>query len=115
MADQSVLEAVRHYMGVLDQEGIPVAFGVLYGSFARGEEHEWSDIDFMVVSPLFDKEKRREDIDHLWLATLKADVRIEPVGVGLQQWETDDGIPLIEIARREGQIIHPHDSRKGTW
>lgn len=108
MADQSVLDAVHQYMGVLDQKGIPVTFTVLYGSFARGEEHEWSDIDLMVVSPRFDQEHRREDIDELWLATLQADVRIEPVGVGLHQWETDDGIPLIEIARREGQIIHPH-------
>ena len=108
MADRAVLEAVRQYMSALDHEGSPVAFAVLYGSFARGEEHEWSDIDLMVVSPLFDQEKRREDIDHLWLTTLKVDVRIEPVGVGLKQWQEDDGIPLIEIARREGQIIHPH-------
>ncbi|MEO5354352.1 MAG: nucleotidyltransferase domain-containing protein [Magnetococcus sp. XQGC-1] len=108
MVDQTVLESVRQYMSVLDQEGIPVAFTVLYGSFARGEEHEWSDIDLMVVSPLFDQEKHREDIDHLWHATLKADVRIEPVGVGLRQWQEDEALPLIEIARREGQIIHPH-------
>ncbi|MBF0132640.1 MAG: nucleotidyltransferase domain-containing protein [Magnetococcales bacterium] len=108
MVDRAVVEAVHQYMRVLDAEGIPVAFSVLYGSFARGEEHEWSDIDLMVVSPMFDQEKRREDIDHLWTATLDADVRIEPVGIGLKQWCEDDGIPLIEIARREGQIIYPH-------
>ena len=105
MVDWAIVEAVQKYMRVLRREGIPVDFAVLYGSYARGEAHEWSDIDVMVVSPLFDQEKRREDIDHLWYATLQADVRIEPVGVGVHQWETDDAIPLIEIVRREGEII----------
>ena len=108
MAAQSAVEAVEHYIRVLREKGIPVEFAVLYGSFARGDEHEWSDIDVMVISLLFDGEKRREEITRLWHAVLDADVRIEPVGVGLHQWETDEGIPLIEIARREGQIIHPH-------
>jgi predicted nucleotidyltransferase/HEPN domain-containing protein len=108
MAAQSVVGVVGNYLRVLQQEeGVPVEFGVLYGSHARGDADEWSDIDVMVVSPLFDQEKRRADITRLWHAVLKADNRIEPVGVGLRQWETDDGIPLIEIARREGRIIHP--------
>lgn len=112
MADESIVKAVQDYMKVLRKEGIPVAFSVLYGSYARGEATEWSDIDLMVVSPLFDQEKCREEIDHLWHATLQADIRIEPVGIGVNQWEYDDGIPLIEIARREGEIIRlDHDLR----
>ncbi|MBF0179266.1 MAG: nucleotidyltransferase domain-containing protein [Magnetococcales bacterium] len=107
MADQAIVEAVRHYIRVLNQEGILVEFAVLYGSHARGEETEWSDIDVMVVSSLFDGPKRREDINHIWHATLQADVRIEPVGVGLRQWEAEDRIPLIDIVRREGLIIYP--------
>lgn len=108
MADQSIVDAVQNYIRVLRDDGIPVDFAVLYGSYARGEATEWSDIDLMIISPLFDRPRLHEDTDRLWYATLRADVRIEPVGVGTKQWETDDGIPLIEIARREGQIIHWH-------
>ena len=61
MAKQSIVEAVQNYIRVLRLDGIPVDFAVLYGSYARGKATEWSDIDVMVVSPLFDQEKRRED------------------------------------------------------
>ena len=105
MVTQSIVETVQNYIQVLRDDGIPVDFAVLYGSYARGEATEWSDIDLMVVSPLFDPPKLREDIYRLWHATLRADMRIEPVGVGTRQWVEDDGIPLIEIVRREGQII----------
>ncbi|MEO5328292.1 MAG: nucleotidyltransferase domain-containing protein [Magnetococcus sp. THC-1_WYH] len=108
MVDRAVVEAVHQYMRVLDAEGIPVAFSVLYGSFARGEEHEWSDIDLMVVSPLFDNAEHWSDTERLWTATVYTDSRIEPIGVGVRQWEEDDRLPIIEIARREGQIIYPH-------
>ena len=105
MANETILDIVQNYMNVLHKEGVPVAFTVLYGSYARGEANEWSDIDLMVVSPLFDLDKCRKDINHLWHATLQADIRIEPVGIGVKQWEEDDGLPLIEMARREGEII----------
>ncbi|MBF0445129.1 MAG: nucleotidyltransferase domain-containing protein [Magnetococcales bacterium] len=108
MATQLIVEAIENYIRVLQLEGIPVNFAVLYGSHARGDATEWSDIDLMVVSPLFDQKNCRKDKTRLWNAILQADIRIEPVGVGLQQWEIDDGIPLIEIVRREGEIIRLH-------
>lgn len=108
MAAQSIVESIQHYLDVVQWQGIPVDFAVLYGSFARGEATEWSDIDLMVVSPLFDPPRRNEDVDRIWIATLDADVRIEPVAVGSRQWREDDSAGILEIARREGQIIHPH-------
>lgn len=108
MAAQSVVETIHRYLDVVRQRGIPVDFAVLYGSHARGEESEWSDIDLMVISPLFDPPRRCEDVDRIWIATLDADVRIEPVAIGSRQWQEDDTAGIIEIARREGQIIYPH-------
>ncbi|MEO5335208.1 MAG: nucleotidyltransferase domain-containing protein [Magnetococcus sp. YQC-5] len=84
---------------------MPVAFGVLYGSFARGDAHADSDVDLVVVSPRFDNPDSWPDTELLWETTVFTDSRIEPVGVGARQWEEDCVIPLIEIARREGQII----------
>jgi hypothetical protein len=37
--------------------------------------------------------------------TVITDSRIEPIAVGERQWLEDDANPLIEIARREGQIV----------
>ncbi|MEO5334607.1 MAG: nucleotidyltransferase domain-containing protein [Magnetococcus sp. YQC-5] len=107
MVDQSVIDAVQSYLQVLRHNGMLVDFAVLYGSHARGNATEVSDIDVMVVSPLFDNDTNWNNVRRLWHATLNADVRIEPVGVGTRQWEEDDSMALINIARREGQIIHP--------
>jgi len=44
-------------------------------------------------------------IDSLWHITAKTDSRIEPVACGEKQWQEDDSSAIIEIARREGEIV----------
>ncbi len=84
---------------------MPVSFGVLFGSFAKGTSRSESDIDLLVVSPRFDGKKNREDVSLLWRNTLFADSRIVPLPVGLIEWQTDTGRPILEIARREGVVV----------
>ncbi|MBM4370597.1 MAG: nucleotidyltransferase domain-containing protein [Deltaproteobacteria bacterium] len=105
MAPSSVIAAVRRYLALLNQEGIEARFGVLYGSQANGTADEWSDIDLLVVSSLFDGEYTYAQRATLWRLAARIDSRIEPVPCGDLQWKEDDGSPLIEIARREGQVI----------
>ena len=105
MAAPEIVEKVRAYLEGLRASGFEVSFGVLFGSYARGDTDRWSDIDLLVISPRFDGRKNRSDIDRLWLATLDADERIEPVPCGLLEWTTDASRPLVEIARREGDKI----------
>ena len=105
MAEESVINSVKKYLRLLTQRGIPVQYGVLFGSWAKGYPHEWSDIDLLVVSSRFDGERRREDINLLWRTAARTDNRIEPVPVGRIQYESDAGSPIIEIARREGLVI----------
>jgi len=105
MADQSIVSIVKQYLKVLRQRGIPVHYGVLFGSWADGRPHKWSDIDLLVVSSRFDNERRREDVNLLWRTAARTDSRIEPIPVGQRQYETDDSNPIIEIARREGRVI----------
>lgn len=108
MVDQSVIITVRNYLHALQLNGIPVDFAVLYGSYARGDATEWSDIDLLVVSPLFDADRTWLNVRRLWHTTLEADVRIEPIAVGTKQWKENDSMALIDIARCEGHIIHPN-------
>lgn len=105
MVEESIVLTVRKYLHNLSLQGIPVAFGVVFGSQARGEADRWSDIDLLVVSPRFDQTRRREDITLLWKVAARTDSRIEPFPAGQQQYLTDDSSAIIEIARREGQII----------
>lgn len=109
MVDEQLGTVIREYLTHLRHQGLPVDFGVLYGSHARGQPHAWSDIDLIVVSPRFDQTRQWPDVDLLWHTAATTDSRIEPIGVGSRQWAEDQGIPLIAIARQEGEIIWPGD------
>mgnify|MGYP000856092492 CR=1 FL=1 len=105
MVNDSVLNGVRKYLRALKEKGIAVKFGVVFGSQATGKADVWSDIDLLVVSPRFDEQHSREDVNLLWRLAAKTDNRIEPIPCGEQQWLTDDANAIIELARREGETI----------
>ena len=102
MAEESIIASARKYLNELLKLGIPVRYGILFGSQARKDTHRWSDIDLLIVSSRYDESCTREDINLLWRTAALTDNRIEPVPVGLKRWETDDESTIIEIARREG-------------
>ena len=105
MAEKSYLDSVGDYLKTLNDQGLAVRFGVVFGSWAKGNPGQWSDIDLMVVSPRFDGPRNRRDVDLLWRLAARIDSRIEPVACGLKQWEEDDSSAIVEIARREGKRV----------
>jgi uncharacterized protein len=107
MVDPRIIESVRNYLRRVSEEYLPVAFGAVFGSYARGCAGKWSDIDLVVVSAVFDGHKGIEDVLKLWTATVRTDNRIEPIPCGERQWREDDSSPVIEMARREGVIVYP--------
>jgi predicted nucleotidyltransferase len=107
MAKDPVLEIIRQYLRELDRTGIRVRQAILYGSWARGDTRLDSDIDLVVISPQFDDITDRDLIDRLWeiTALVPEAWRIEPIACGERQWLEDDTSPILEIARREGEVI----------
>lgn len=107
MADAAIVSVVRRYLGALPSIGIHPRCGVLFGSFARGDAGEWSDIDLVVVAPEFDAPLSLSLLQDLWRARRKADIRIEPIPCGEREWEREDESwrPIIEIARSEGIVV----------
>lgn len=113
MVEDAIVSAVRRYLAALPTVGIHAGRAVLFGSFARGKAHEYSDIDLVVIAPEFDGRRDFDTIKNLWEATLLADNRIEPIPCGEQEWESGDGRPILEIARREGVVIEADTQRSG--
>ncbi|MBI4759520.1 MAG: nucleotidyltransferase domain-containing protein [Chloroflexi bacterium] len=109
MVDESIVKIVRQYLQSLIERGIPIQCGVIFGSQASGQPDTWSDIDLLVVSPRFDGERKRADVNLLWHVAARIDSRIEPIPVGQRQFEEDDRSAIIEIARRQGQKMFPED------
>ena len=105
MVDRTIVKKVRNYLINVNNEGIPVSFGIIFGSQVKGFSDRWSDSDLLVVSRHFDRSRDRRDVDLLWKLAAKTDSRIEPIPCGEQQWDNDVSSAIIEIARREGETI----------
>jgi len=106
--DKSVISIVEQYLAVLMYHSIPVAYAVLFGSFARGEQHADSDVDLLVVSDAFDEDWHKWN-RKLWELTAYSDATIEPIPVTEDELVNDDLSIRIEMARREGIVIYPDD------
>jgi len=106
MAKAEVIDKVTRYVRLVIQEGIPIQYAFLYGSHARDEANEESDIDVLLVSPAFD-EWNIKIAGKVWGLTPKVDARIEPYITGSKKFQTDDVSPLFHIVRREGIEIKP--------
>jgi hypothetical protein len=106
MVDAAIVTAVRQYLDVLRRDhGLETRQAVVFGSFARAEADQWSDIDLVVVAPRFDEGITRADVSLLWRVAARTDSRIEPIPCGERQWAEDQSSAILEIARREGQVI----------
>jgi len=107
MLDEAIVTTVQRYLHTLQNNGVTVRFGIVFGSQVTGKADEWSDIDLLVVSPRFDEYYPHQDVDLLWRLAARSDSRIEPMPCGERQWQEDDSNAIIEIARRQGERVIP--------
>jgi uncharacterized protein len=105
MVDQAIVAVTKDYLRAVQRAGIPISFGVIFGSYAHGTPDRWSDIDLVVVSPQFDAAPDRRYIDFLWCQAAETDSRIEPIACGEKEWNENGWRPILDIARREGERI----------
>ena len=49
----AAIELVRNYAHQIEARGVNLRSVILYGSFAKGTQHEWSDIDVALVADEF--------------------------------------------------------------
>lgn len=102
MAETAIIEKLKQYLADLPVRGIHARRAVLFGSRAKGNAEAWSDIDLIVLAPEFDGNYSYDLVRELWHACPWGGPPIEPIPCGEQEWETDDGRVILEIARREG-------------
>ena len=105
MVSTAIIKSVRDYLLRLTESGLPVSFGVVFGSCATGTADVNSDIDVLVVSSRFDEKIERQSINQLWRVAARTDSRIEPIPCGENQWQNDTSSAIVEIARTEGEQV----------
>lgn len=96
---KKVTENVKKYVLLLDKEGFSVEEAYIFGSFARGDFRENSDIDVCIVSPRLRK-NWNENESYLWTKTRFVDSRIEPIGYSPENFR--DGNVMADIIKKEG-------------
>jgi predicted nucleotidyltransferase len=106
MVDKTIRTVVENYLKKLNEHGIRVRNGVIFGSQVTDKADSLSDIDLLVISPKFDNMQDRSDINTLWRLAARIDSRIEPIPCGEKQWVEDDSSAIIEIARRNGEHVN---------
>ena len=99
----AVLAIVEQFRRALVEVGVRPQRLTLYGSCARGEAHEWSDIDVVVVSDDFAERGYWERIDLLVEAIYKVRKPIEAVPMTPEEWERGDSL-LAQYARQGEEV-----------
>lgn len=81
---------------------LPVEEVWLFGSFARGEVHEGSDIDLVIVGDF--RERFHERIGRIWALT---DLPIEPLCYTREEFEEmkREGNPFIREVLATGKLL----------
>lgn len=69
------------YRDELTKMGFSISAIFLYGSYAKGKQHEGSDIDLIVISPDFAKLNTRERLEILGVAAGRIMEPIEAFGI----------------------------------
>ncbi len=105
MDDAAIASVIQSYLAAVEQAGIPVEAAVLFGSHAKDVAREDSDIDLLVPSSRFDREKTQQDISLLWRLRASTDARIEPIAAGIGEFAQDERSPILCVARAEGIMI----------
>jgi predicted nucleotidyltransferase len=99
----AVIEAVRNYAREIEAKGVHLRTVILYGSFAKGMQHEWSDIDVALVADEFSGFTFNDKKLFPYIGIQKPYIRIEtktyPTGY------FNEGDPFIDEIKKEGIVI----------
>ncbi len=89
---QSFLNKLRH-------AGLHISQAYIFGSFARGKEDKWSDIDIAIVSPQISNDRFEERVRLTEIAQ-SIDDRLEPLPFNTETFNEND--PFVQIIKKEG-------------
>ncbi|MDR2679419.1 MAG: nucleotidyltransferase domain-containing protein [Tannerella sp.] len=103
LTQNAAIDIVRNYAREIEKQGVNLRTVILFGSFAKGRQHEWSDIDVALVADDFtgigfiDRER------FLHVGIKKPYIRIESKTYPTDYFRNSD--PFIEEIKKDGIVI----------
>ena len=93
---KKVIHSIQSFIQEVERDNIPVQRVYLFGSYAKGTQHKWSDVDVCVISPKFTQPWKA--LEYLWQKRPKnIDPMIEPVGFSLKDFSVEGSALVAEI------------------
>ena len=99
LTQNAVIDTVKNYAREIQNSGVNLRNVILYGSFAKGTQHEWSDIDVALVADEFEG----LPTDHKYFSYIgikKPYVRIESNTYPTKYFKKGD--PFIDEIKKTG-------------
>ncbi len=94
---KKIKEEIADYIQILKDDKLPIERVILFGSYAKGKQHKWSDIDLCIISPKF--KNSWQALQYLWSKRIKdSGLTIEPMGFNPKDFKNNDSL-IYEIQR----------------
>lgn len=91
--------SIKRYIDALRADNLSVERVFLFGSYAKGSQNRWSDLDICVISPDF--KNSWEATQYLWSKLpFRISPTIEPIGFNPQDFRADS--TLISQIKKTG-------------
>ena len=101
--DQQALQAFVAYLQASFADQIKLV--ALFGSKVRGDSHQESDIDILVILSQEDRPLRREILRQAARFSLKYDVLLSPRVIGAERWEKLRGFSLYQNVQQDAASL----------
>lgn len=104
MPKSQVKKIVKEYAKKLREMKYDFSAVYLFGSYAKGKQGRWSDIDVAIIS---DKLNKNTDKNRflLWKLRMDVDTRIEPHGFTSEEFKNDCDPMVYEIKKTGIRIV----------
>lgn len=100
LGKDEAINLVRRYKEVIAPRFDCDTKVLMFGSYSKGQPHEWSDIDVAVIVPKIAEGKWLEWSTNLWHDVKQVSLLIEPVLL-----EQNDPSPLYRDVMRTGVVV----------
>ncbi|MBI2415912.1 MAG: nucleotidyltransferase domain-containing protein [Candidatus Kerfeldbacteria bacterium] len=97
---QPIRRTVKQYVSRLEKNGLPVQSAFIFGSYAKGNYHKWSDVDVCIISSAL--KRKRDPMAYLWRSKNNEDDNIMLAPVGFTPKDFVDESPLVWEIKRTG-------------
>ncbi|MCL1943186.1 MAG: nucleotidyltransferase domain-containing protein [Candidatus Azobacteroides sp.] len=96
----AAIKTIRNYAKEINETGVNLRKVIMFGSFAKGTQHEWSDIDVALVADNFSGVGFLDRQRFSGIGIKKPYIRIEPITYPTDYFQESD--PFIEEIKNTG-------------